>query len=100
MIVTPGNITRVSRPLVSLCRAAYSFVFPPSCPLCHQELESASLSIDGKLKDAEVVGTKKFALKPGQYMLKLVHPKRTVTTPVNITANKAVTVPFRAFEPQ
>jgi hypothetical protein len=60
----------------------------------------ASLSIDGKLKDAEVVGTKKFVLKPGQYMLKLVHPKRTVTTPVNITANKAVTVPFKAFEQQ
>ncbi len=47
MIATSGKVSRVSRPLVGLCRAAYSFVFPPSCPLCHRELESATLPIDG-----------------------------------------------------
>ena len=29
-----------------LCRSAYRFVFPPTCPLCHNEVDSASCEVD------------------------------------------------------
>lgn len=32
-----------------LCRSAYRFVFPPACPLCHDEVEATSREVDGRL---------------------------------------------------
>lgn len=60
----------------------------------------AQYFVNDKLKDAEVVGTRKFALKPGEYVIKLVHPKRTYTEHVTITPNHATKLPaFRPLEP-
>ncbi len=32
-----------------LCRSAYRFVFPPACPLCHDEVDASSCEVDGRL---------------------------------------------------
>ena len=32
-----------------LCRSAYRFVFPPACPLCRREMDSASCEVDRRL---------------------------------------------------
>ena len=31
-----------------LSRSAYRFVFPPACPLCRREMDSASCEVDGR----------------------------------------------------
>ena len=50
-----GEITRRPRPQASLgaflrdlCRAAYRFVFPPCCPLCHRDVDSATREVHGQ----------------------------------------------------
>ena len=39
---------RVTASVGEVCRAAYRFVFPPCCPLCHGEQASGSLRIQGQ----------------------------------------------------
>ncbi len=56
----------------------------------------ATLIVDNRAH--EVVGTKKLALKPGSYVVKLEHPKRLKSQLVNISANKTVTLKFRPLE--
>ncbi|MBK7863037.1 MAG: serine/threonine protein kinase [Archangiaceae bacterium] len=60
----------------------------------------AALSIDGKVRDTEVIGLRKYKLPPGAHTLKLEHPKRVMTMQVSITANRTTPVVFRALEPQ
>ncbi len=49
MIVFTRLAARLTRPLGHLCRAAYSFVFPPCCPLCHREMDSGTRVLEGRL---------------------------------------------------
>lgn len=47
-----GSLTRQQKLRTlcrDFCRSAYRFVFPPACPLCHDEVDAASREVDGRL---------------------------------------------------
>ncbi|MBL8951131.1 MAG: protein kinase [Myxococcaceae bacterium] len=58
----------------------------------------ATLKVNGRPYADEVIGIRRFPMKPGQYTLEFRHPKRVVTTRVNITSGKVTQAPFRAFD--
>jgi len=81
---------------------------PPEPPAPAPPVEAGTLELDarpfaavklnGRPWQDEVLGLKRFSLKPGRYTLELKHPRRTVTKTVTLSPNHVTRLKFDALE--